>query len=239
MKDSTMFFTYEINEEWKKLEQLHRYAIDEIHTKLKILSDEFKHFHKQSPIEHIKTRVKTRKSIITKLEKRGIEPTPENARLHLNDIAGIRVICSFTSDIYHILEILQKQDDVRVITVKDYIENPKENGYQSLHMIVAIPVFLSEGPEIMKVEVQIRTIAMDFWASLEHKLRYKHYENAPTHIAKELKECADLINDLDSRMLRIKYELDNYKEDDELWDVEAYMEKIKAQKANMYKKKTK
>jgi len=208
----------EYTREWQKTTKLYEFAVEEIYTKLKILSEELKIFHLESPVEHIKTRVKEPKSIINKLEKKGIEPTPENAMEHLTDIAGVRVICSFTSDIYHMFEMIKNQDDIKLIKYKDYIENPKEGGYQSLHMIIHIPVFLSDGPVEVPVEIQIRTIAMDFWASLEHKLRYKYYDKEPKHISDELRECAHIINDLDSRMLRIKYEIDNYEEDDELWD---------------------
>lgn len=202
--------------EWRKMTKLYEFAVSEIYTKLKILTEEFHIFHHETPVEHIKTRVKEPRSIVKKLKKRDIKPTPENAMKYLSDIAGVRIICSFTSDIYRIFEMLKKQDDIKLLQYKDYIENPKEGGYQSLHMIVAIPVFLTDGPVEVKVEIQIRTIAMDFWASLEHKLRYKYYDQAPKHIADELRECAHIINDLDSRMLRIKYEIENYEYDDEL-----------------------
>ncbi len=129
---------------------------------------------------------------------------------HLTDIAGIRLICSFTSDIYTLFDTLRKQDDLTVIEIKDYIENPKANGYQSLHMLVEVPVFLSESKVPMCVEIQLRTIAMDFWASLEHKLYYKYDDQVPDHISDELRECAHMINDLDSRMLNIKFQIDNY-----------------------------
>jgi putative GTP pyrophosphokinase len=201
--------------EWRKMVKLYEFAVEEIHTKIRILTQEFRIFHDETPVEHIKTRVKERKSIVNKLRSKGIEPTPENAIKHLNDIAGIRIICSFTSDIYRIFDMLRQQDDIRLLHYKDYIEYPKMNGYQSLHMIVGIPVFLSNGPVEVKVEIQLRTIAMDFWASLEHKLKYKYYNDAPKHIADELKECAHIINDLDSRMLRIKYEIDNFNQEDE------------------------
>lgn len=202
----------EYSSQWRKLTKLYEFAIEEVATKLRILTEEFKIFHSVSPVEHIKTRVKEPRSIVTKLKKKGIEPTPENAMKHLHDIAGVRIVCSFTSDIYKIYDMLTKQDDIKLLASKDYIENPKESGYQSLHMIIAIPVFLSDGPVEVKVEIQLRTIAMDFWASLEHKLKYKYYDSAPKHISNELRECADIINDLDSRMLRIKYEIDHYDE---------------------------
>lgn len=200
--------------EWKKLTKLFEFGVHEIHTKIKILTEELSVFYQESPVEHIKTRVKTPQSIIKKLERRNIDPTPENAKEYLTDIAGIRIICSFTSDIYKIFEMLENQNDIKLIKYKDYIQSPKKSGYQSLHMIISIPVFLSNGEVDVPVEIQIRTIAMDFWASLEHKLKYKYEEKAPKHIEDELRDCAVRINDLDSRMLRIKFEIDNFSEDD-------------------------
>ncbi len=198
---------------WERLLLLNKFAVEEIYTKLRILNDEFNHQERSNPIEHIKTRVKKKKSIIRKLKMKGIDPTPVNARNTLSDIAGVRLICSFTSDIYMLFEALNRQDDLKIVKVKDYIENPKANGYQSLHMLVEVPVFLASGSIPMQVEVQIRTIAMDFWASLEHKLYYKYDSDVPQHISDELKECAMIINDLDSRMLNIKFQIDNYDRD--------------------------
>lgn len=198
---------------WERLLLLNKFAVEEIYTKLRILNEEFSHQQRSNPIEHIKTRVKKKKSIIRKLESRGMDPTPENAHETLMDIAGVRLICAFTSDIYTLFETLKRQDDLKIIQVKDYIENPKKNGYQSLHMLVEVPVFLTTGSKSMCVEIQIRTIAMDFWASLEHKLYYKYTEEVPSHITDELRECAHIINDLDSRMLNIKFQIDNYDED--------------------------
>lgn len=218
MEEKYINMTEETIAQWRKMQTLYEFAIKEIYTKIDILTKEFKIFHDLSPVEHVKTRIKEPKSIRKKLISKGIEPTPENARKHLTDIAGVRIVCGFTSDIYQMFELLKNQDDLELITFKDYIENPKPSGYQSLHMIVSIPVFLSDGPVDMHVEIQIRTIAMDFWASLEHKLRYKYYNEAPKHIAEELKECAHIINDLDSRMLRIKYEIDNFDDSDDLWE---------------------
>lgn len=195
---------------WERLLLLNKFAVEEIYTKLRILNEEFSHQQRTNPIEHIKTRVKKKKSIIRKLESRGIDPTPENAHEHLMDVAGVRLICAFTSDIYTLFEAIKRQDDLKILQVKDYIEKPKKNGYQSLHILVEVPVFLASGSKSMCVEIQIRTIAMDFWASLEHKLYYKYTEEVPAHIADELLECAHIINDLDSRMLNIKFQIDNY-----------------------------
>lgn len=215
-------FNFQLSEEnlkeWRNLRTMYEFAVKEINTKIEILTKEFKLFHDTSPVEHVKTRIKEPKSIYKKLVSKKLDPTPENAKKHLTDIAGVRIVCSFTSDIYQMFDMLKRQDDITLIEYKDYIENPKLSGYQSLHMIVSLPVFLSDGPVQMPVEIQIRTIAMDFWASLEHKLNYKYYDNAPEHISKELRDCADIINDLDSRMLRIKYEIDNYDDSDESWE---------------------
>ncbi len=154
---------------WRDLLLVHKFAVEEVNTKLQILDEEFRSIHDYNPIEHIKSRVKKPSSIMDKLVRYGFEPTIENARKHIFDIAGIRVICAFTSDIYKVYDLLDRQDDVRIIEVKDYIANPKDNGYKSMHVHVEIPVFLSSGVVPTRIEIQIRTIAMDFWASLEHK----------------------------------------------------------------------
>ncbi len=154
-------------------------------------------------IEYVKSRVKSAESIVKKLKRHGHEASIDNMIRYLNDIAGIRVICSFTSDIYKIAEMISNQDDVTVHQIKDYIATPKSNGYKSYHLIVSLPIFLSDGPTDVKVEVQIRTIAMDFWASLEHKIYYKFEGNAPEHIRTDLKECADIVEMLDARMLSL------------------------------------
>ncbi len=175
-------------------------VLRELETKLNILNDEFSTLYNYNPIESIKTRVKDPISIVEKMQRKGVVPTVENIENTLNDIAGVRVICSFPEDIYAIADILTSQDDVTLLKRKDYIANPKPNGYRSLHLIVGIPIFLSTGKKMMKAEVQFRTIAMDFWASLDHKLKYKHNVKDPKDIAKMLKECADSINELDYRM---------------------------------------
>ncbi|WP_051373006.1 GTP pyrophosphokinase family protein [Clostridium sp. Ade.TY] len=192
---------------WRDLTKTYEFAIQEISTKLNILNDEFKIMHDYNPIEHIKTRIKKPKSIIQKLINKGIDPTIQNVEKYLKDIAGVRVICSFTEDIYRIFDILTNQDDIEVIEVKDYIKNPKENGYRSLHAVITIPVFLSTGTKYMPVEIQIRTIAMDFWASLEHKMYYKYKNKNLEKISFDLKECADMIYLLDEKMENIKNEI--------------------------------
>lgn len=192
---------------WEEIILLHNSALKEIGTKLEILNDEFHHIHQYNPIEHIKSRIKTPESIVRKLKKKGVEVTLENMVKYVNDIAGVRIICSFTSDIYRIAEMLRKQNDIKVLSIKDYIENPKESGYKSYHMLVSIPIYLSDSVVDTKVEIQIRTIAMDFWASLEHKMNYKFESNAPEEIRKELYECAVMVEQLDKRMLYINEEI--------------------------------
>ncbi len=182
-------------------------ALREVNTKIEILNNEFKSVHKYNPIEHIKMRIKSMQSIMEKLERKNIPYSFDNVMANINDIAGIRVICSFTSDIYKIAKMLASQNDMNVLEIKDYIKNPKPSGYRSLHMLVEVPVFFSERMMNLRVEIQIRTIAMDFWASLEHKMHYKFKGNAPYHIEKDLQDCAEIISALDEKMLKINEEI--------------------------------
>ena len=202
--------------DWQTMILLYNSALKEIGTKLEILNDEFQHIHQYNPIEHIKSRVKTSESIVRKLKRRGYESTLENMQKYINDIAGIRVICSFTSDIYRVAEMLANQSDVKVLSIKDYIKNPKDSGYKSYHMIVSVPIYLSDSVIDTKVEVQIRTVAMDFWASLEHKMNYKFDMNAPEEIKQELYECAQMVSALDDRMLQLNEEIREAKKLEEL-----------------------
>ena len=192
---------------WETMMLLYNSALKEVGTKLEILNDEFQHIHQYNPIEHIKSRIKSPESIVKKLKKRGLDSTIENMTEFVNDIAGIRVICSFTSDIYHIAEMIRNQNDIKVISVKDYIISPKESGYKSFHMIVSVPIYLSDSVVDTKVEIQIRTVAMDFWASLEHKMNYKLDQNAPEKIRHELYECAQMVALLDDKMLQLNEEI--------------------------------
>lgn len=185
---------------WNEVTLVYSAALKEINTKLEILNDEFQHVHQYNPIEHIKSRLKTPESIVKKLKKYGQESTIENMVLYVNDIAGIRIICSFQSDIYRIAEILTNQSDIKVIEVRDYIKNPKPSGYKSYHMLVTIPIYLSDKIVHTKVEIQIRTVAMDFWASLEHKINYKFEGNIPEDISNALIDCATMVSELDDRM---------------------------------------
>lgn len=194
-------------ESWEEVVLIYNSALKEIGTKLEILNDEFQHVHQYNPIEHIKSRIKRPQSIVKKLKKHGYESTIDNMVKYVNDIAGVRVICSFTSDIYRIAEMIINQSDIKVISVKDYILNPKPSGYKSYHLIVTLPIFLSDRIVDAKVEIQIRTVAMDFWASLEHKIHYKFEGNVPIHIKQELVECAGMVSELDAKMLSLNEEV--------------------------------
>ncbi|MCR5747091.1 MAG: GTP pyrophosphokinase family protein [Lachnospiraceae bacterium] len=198
---------YEDVTSWNTVILLYNSALKEIETKLQILNDEFQHVHQYNPIEHIKSRLKTAESIVNKLRRRGYESTIANMVRYVNDIAGVRIICSFTSDIYRIADMMARQNDISVLSIKDYIKNPKDSGYKSFHMIVSVPIFLSNETMETKVEIQIRTVAMDFWASLEHKINYKYDGTVPEHIKRELSECAEMVSDLDAKMMSLNEEI--------------------------------
>lgn len=207
-EDGIGFFEQSMSD-FRKLMMEYRCAVREVETKLYVLNDEYSIKYDRNPFESIKSRIKKPKSIFEKLVKKGIDPTVKNIDENLSDVAGIRVICSFPDDIYRLAEQLVAQDDIVLIEKKDYIKNPKQNGYRSLHLILEIPIFLSEGKKYKKVEVQFRTIAMDFWASLDHKLRYKKYTENQEVIENELKVCADIITDIDIRMQQIRYMIED------------------------------
>lgn len=191
-------------DKYRRLIMQYECAMLEVKTKLDVLNSELSLQHSRNPFETIKCRIKSPESILEKMERNGVPLTVENVEKHLNDIAGIRVICSFPDDIYRLADCLLAQDDIKLIAKKDYIKNPKPNGYRSLHLILEIPIFLTDEKKPMRVEVQFRTIAMDFWASLEHKLKYKkHIKNAES-ISDELYYCAELISQLDGRMQQIR-----------------------------------
>lgn len=192
---------------WKEVTLTYNAALKMIETRMEILNEEFQHVHRYNPIEHIKSRIKTPESIVKKLKRDGYESTIENMKKYINDIAGIRIICSFTSDIYRIVKMIREQKDIEVIAVKDYITFPKASGYKSYHLIVTVPVYLSDRTVDRKVEIQIRTVAMDFWASLEHKIHYKFEGDVPDYIREELVECATMVSDLDARMLKLNEEI--------------------------------
>ncbi len=190
-------------DEFAELMLYYRCAIREVTTKFEVLNDEFSTKHQRNPIEYITSRIKRPISILEKLGRKGFGVSYDSL-MELNDIAGVRVICAFIDDIYQVAKLLSKQDDVRVLEIKDYIKNPKPNGYRSYHMIVEVPVFFSDCTRMMRVEVQIRTIAMDFWSSLEHELKYKKEVEDSEAIVQELKLCADKIRETDEQMLQIR-----------------------------------
>ncbi|MDG5788965.1 GTP pyrophosphokinase family protein [Evansella sp. AB-P1] len=197
-------------EEFKKWSSFllpYKFALDELKTKINIMVEEAKYMKDYSMIEHIKTRLKSPKSIISKLERKGFSPVITEAKNHLFDIAGLRIVCSFSSDVYEIYNMLLKRKDIKVLEVKDYIRFPKPNGYQSLHMIIEIPITLSDRVENVYVEIQIRTLAMDFWASLEHKIYYKYNKEIPDHLKIELKDAADTAKLMDEKMRTIRDEV--------------------------------
>lgn len=189
--------------EFTRFSMVYKFGMDEITTKINILREEFTHLRDYNPIEHVNTRLKTPDSILQKAQRRGCGTSFDELREHIRDIAGVRVTCSFVSDVYTIFEMLTGQADVTVVDVEDYIATPKPNGYQSLHTTVQVPVFLSGGVEDVFVELQIRTVAMDFWASLEHKIYYKYNRAVPASLLAELKEAADTAARLDERMERL------------------------------------
>ncbi len=192
---------------YKEIMLIYNAALKQITTKLEILNEEFQDVHQYNPIEHIKFRLKSTESIVKKLRKYGQESTLDNMVKYVNDIAGVRIICSFRSDIYRIADMLSNQSDLKVISVKDYIVNPKASGYESYHMLVKVPVYLSDRIVETKVEIQIRTVAMDFWASLEHKIHYKFTGSVPEHLENELIECAKMVSLLDARMENLNTEI--------------------------------
>ena len=195
-------------------QQLYRAAIKEMRTKLEILDETFQVRHDHNPIHHIEYRLKSPQSIIQKLEKKGLPVTLESIWNNLTDVAGVRVICNYIDDVYRVAELLLKQDDITLVRARNYIDHPKENGYRSLHLVLSIPIFLAEKTEHVNVEIQIRTIAMDFWASLEHQLKYKSHELISQDLRDRLKKCADSISALDLEMESIHKELQQKKADE-------------------------
>ena len=176
---------------------------DRVKTQLNIFDNEFSMRFQRNPIHNIESRIKTPQSIVGKLQRKGMPVTPESARNNLTDIAGVRVICCYIDDIYAIADLLTDHSAFQLRKIKDYIKNPKPNGYRSFHMILDVPVYMSNGKEIAPVEIQIRTIAMDFWASLEHKIYYKFEGDAPDYISRDLRECAEMVSTLDEKMLSL------------------------------------
>lgn len=191
---------------------MYKFALQEVETKIEILQEEFQLLHDYNPIEHTKSRLKSPESIMNKLYRKGGARSLTEIKSCIQDIAGIRITCSFLSDIYRISQMLQNQKDLNIIAVKDYIKNPKPNGYKSLHLLVEVPVFMSDREELVCVEIQIRTIAMDFWASLEHKIFYKYNESVPARLLADLKTAADTAYELDMKMEQLHLEMDEIKQ---------------------------
>lgn len=204
-----------ISQELKRFSMMYKFALDEMNTKINILKEEFQQIHEYSPIEHCNSRIKTPESIFKKVHRKNLTYSLDEIREQIRDIAGIRIVCPFISDVYKISEMIQKQRDVEVVHCKDYIRNPKPNGYQSLHLIVKIPVFMSDRVEKVYVELQIRTIAMDFWASLEHKIYYKYNKEIPEWINHDLKEAATVASELDAKMEKINHVVSDLKKQDQ------------------------
>ncbi|WP_300267499.1 GTP pyrophosphokinase family protein [Microbacterium sp.] len=205
--ETTISEAKELRDEFQRFLREYEFGMREVETKISILRDEFTHDHSYNPIEHVKSRLKSPDSIVEKVARRGIEdPDFDTIREQITDIAGVRVTCSFVADVYLLFDLLTQQDDITVRIVKDYIANPKPNGYKSLHAIIEVPVFLSTGPLSIPVEVQFRTIAMDFWASLEHKIYYKFSNQVPGHLVASLSDAAEAAAELDTRMERLHRE---------------------------------
>lgn len=203
--------------DFQEFNLIYNCAIKEVYTKLEVLSEEFQIKRQRNPIEYMKTRVKSVHSAVEKVQRKGFEMSLASIKKNLHDMAGIRVVCSYVNDIYAIADMLTNQTDIKLLEKKDYIKNPKPNGYRSLHLIVEVPVFFSDHSELVKVEVQIRTIAMDFWASLEHKLHYKStLAKSSLNIKNELKECADIISHTDMKMQSIHEMVEKLEDDTEL-----------------------
>ena len=197
-------------QQYREMMQLYSAAVREVRTKVEILDEEFRTRYAHNPIHHIDSRLKSPQSMMKKLARKGLPQTLEAAEANLNDIAGIRIVCNYLDDIYRIADLLQRQRDVEFVHRRDYIENPKESGYRSLHLVIRIPVFLSSHTELVPVEVQIRTIAMDFWASLEHQLRYKSNHETTQQLRRRLQHCAEASAALDREMQDIYREINGY-----------------------------
>ena len=213
--------------QFRKLTLMYESALKEMETKIKIISDEFRVLYNYNPIEHIESRIKTPESIVRKCRKRGYPITYKSFVENINDIAGIRIICSFIPDIYKMIDMFENSKDITIIKKKDYIKNPKENGYSSFHIIALVPVSFAYEISEVKVEIQIRTIAMDFWASLEHKIKYKYPKELPEDIFGELKECSCMINKLDQKISNLGSNLIEEFEQDILLNKELQNKEIK------------
>lgn len=191
-----------------QLQHLYDSAIKNVKTQLNIFDEEFRMKFQRNPIHNIESRLKSPKSIVGKLQKKGVAMTIENAKIYLKDIAGIRVVCYYINDIYTIVDLILMHDDYQLINIKDYIRNPKPSGYRSFHMSIRVPVYLANGKQYVPVEIQIRTIAMDFWASVEHQLKYKTTSSITADISNELKQCAEIIAQTDIKMQELRQRIE-------------------------------
>ena len=201
-----------IEKDLKRFLLSYRFGLEEVMTKINILRQDFQYIHDYNPIEHVKSRVKSPESILKKINRKDLDISIASIKESIRDIAGIRIVCSFISDIYTISEMIQSQKDLKIVECKDYIKNPKPNGYQSLHLILQIPVFMSDGVEEVYVEIQIRTVGMDFWASLEHKIFYKYNKDIPQKLIDELREAAIITAQLEKRMEILNNEIERIKQ---------------------------
>lgn len=204
-------FAYEdaaaLRQDFTRFMMRYKFGMEEVTTKLSILREEFAHLHQTNPIENVSSRLKNPDSILEKMRRKDCEPTFESIADRITDIAGVRVTCSFISDVYRVFDLLTGQSDVRVVEVRDYIADPKPNGYRSLHALIEVPVFMTDGAVPVLVEVQWRTIAMDFWASLEHKIHYKYRQDIPDSLVEGLRQAAETAGDLDTTMERLHTEV--------------------------------
>lgn len=205
--DKAAMELFENYQEYLALQHLYQAALKQLQIKFEVLNDEFHVRSGRSPIHHIESRLKSTASIAAKLQNRNFEVSLDSAKQNLNDIAGIRVVCSYVSDVYDVAEMLLRQSDIRLLKTQDYIKTPNYNGYRSLHLDIQLPIYLSDHTEFVNVEVQLRTIAMDFWASLEHDLRYKSQKDIPARISQEMLQASDSIARVDEQMERIYREI--------------------------------
>lgn len=206
----------ELTEDYKELLLKYNAALKTLETQIAILIQDYEFKNHYNPVEHVKSRIKSYDSIVNKLKSRDYDVTVENIENHIHDVVGLRIVCSFLSDVYAIVKLLEDSDQITVHTKKDYISNPKDSGYSSYHLLVYVPVYLIDGVEMVEAEIQIRTVAMDFWASLDHKIRYKFKGNIPNQIQENMYKCALDINDLDQKMVDMNNQMRTIIEDQEI-----------------------
>lgn len=206
----------ELTEDYEELLLKYNAALKTLETQIAILIQDYEFKNHYNPVEHVKSRIKSYDSIVNKLKSRDYDVTVENIENHIHDVVGLRIVCSFLSDVYAIVKLLEDSDQIKVHTKKDYISNPKDSGYSSYHLLVYVPVYLIDGVEMVEAEIQIRTVAMDFWASLDHKIRYKFKGDIPNQIQENMYKCALDINDLDQKMVDMNNQMRTIIEDQEI-----------------------